>query len=327
VSHQDAVPTGKSDQTLVSFIIPHKGRETLLEQTIASIDAQVRVPGSIEIIVVTQNEHLEIADRRSDIRINYAEAQATIASLRNRGVAIAHGTYLAFIDADIDLAPEWLVTMWELLVDQQNRVLVASTQKCAAEASLAERIRVAISSLNGDRPVKFLSAPNLFMRRSEFDLTDGFPEHLTTCEDSVFTNTMAARGEVYCTSKAQFVHLGEDKNWREYFRKEVWRGRSNLRSVNGRSIPLRELPSLVLPFWCGFWMVSMFVSAVLVKPSALGLSIALLLLPAVLYAARLQHNVHGAVTFSAGFIFYIVGFTARAIGGIWGLTLEKSHRS
>ena len=46
------------NKTLISFIIPHKGREKFLQETIQSIALQEIDLSLIEVIIVTQNDRL-----------------------------------------------------------------------------------------------------------------------------------------------------------------------------------------------------------------------------------------------------------------------------
>jgi len=56
-------------------------------------------------------------------------------------------------------------------------------------------------------------------------------------------------GKIYCTPRADFIHLGEDKNWKELFKKEIWRAKGNIKSIKGRKITLKEIPSITIPIW------------------------------------------------------------------------------
>ena len=245
---------------LVSFIIPHKGREELLERTIRSILALEFEPQNIEILVLTQNKTLAEPPRDSKeipLRILFRPEHETIAALRNVGAKHAAGDYLAFLDADVELSRNWLTLMFQELAAKPERALVSAIQQGAPDAGPVENIRVLLNNTAADKAVKFLGSANLFLPRKIFERVDGFPEHLTTCEDYYFTNQVHRIGEVYCTSQASFIHLGEDKNYPALFRKEIWRGQANLQSLRRRKILFREIPSILTPLWEVFFFLGM----------------------------------------------------------------------
>ena len=137
----------------VSFIIPHKGREALLQATLASIAAQAEAP-PYEVILVTQNAQLD-GDTQEQLTalqasVLHADPALTISALRNTGVHSARGRLLAFLDADIGLAPDWLATLVPLLEGSPDIALASAAQANSAQAPPLERIRTALSNAGVD---------------------------------------------------------------------------------------------------------------------------------------------------------------------------------
>ena len=250
----------------VSFIIPHKGREELLAQTIKSILEIEHNDCQIEVIVVTQNTTLECSyAEQSGIpcKIIFRPEHETIAKLRNIGVSHSSGEYLAFIDADINLSQNWLMIMLNELYVKQDRVVVSSLQQCNPAAGNIEKIKVVFQITRADREVEYIGTSNLFMPRMIFKQAGGFPENIIVCEDYYFTQKVRQFGKLYVTSKASHIHLGEDKNYKEVFQKEIWRGQSNLPSMRNRKVTFLELPSILFPFWMTFFsFMALFFSIV-----------------------------------------------------------------
>ena len=307
---------------LVSFIIPHKGREELLERTIQSVlDLEFDLQ-KLEVIVVTQNKSLECAhiDRKKiQLTVLFRSEQLTISALRNAGVEQASGEYLVFLDADIQLSPNWLTTMFRELDADPNRVLISSMQRCEPDAGIIEKLRVKLNNAAADSAVQFLDGRNLFLHRNTFQKAGGFPEHLVTCEDYYFTNTVHQLGEVYFTSQTTYVHLGEDKNYPEMFKKEIWRGQSNLQSLKGRKLVLREIPSILTPLWQTFFALVALVTLLLGHVTLVLFSLVMLCIPIILYSLRLYHLGNQTFRVSDTLWFYCVYFSARAIGTTLGL--------
>jgi glycosyltransferase involved in cell wall biosynthesis len=306
----------------ISFIIPHKGRIELLTQTIDSIIKQKFDLSRIEIIVVTQNTDLSQinfnAGALGNLTILNRPTTDTISSLRNFGVKQSSGEFLAFLDADIALATNWISAM---LMELENPkfILVSAAQANDVDAPPLEKIRTALSNATLDTEVNFLPGRNLFLRKADFDRTEGFPEHLITCEDYYFTDQLHHLGILYYSSKASYVHLGEDKKYPEMFKKEVWRGQSNLLSIKGRKIPIREIPSIVVPLSI---VLLLFIGIIFFILNFHALT--LVLLGAILflffsYTFRLMKLLKGDVTSWHVIKFYLYYFPARAYGTIVGL--------
>ena len=310
-------------QTLISFIIPHKGREQFLLATIDSVINQQYDLSQIEIIIVTQNESLSDSiyslNKNIYLSVYTRPITETISSLRNFGVKNSRGKYLAFLDADIELSPNWISAMLETLNDTDNRVISSAVQKNSVAATPLEKIRTALSNASTDQNVNFLPGRNLFLTRETFDKLNGFPEHLITCEDYYFTDKATKIGDLYYTSAATYIHLGEDKDYNEMFKKEIWRGQSNLLSIKGRSIPLSEIPSFIIPIGLLFLLIITFIALIAGYKLIAALSFICFILPIAIYSTRLYLLCRNQVSFYYIAKFYLYYFPARAIGTIGGI--------
>ena len=307
----------------VSFIIPHKGREEMLQLTLASIAQLDYSPADMEVIVVTQNaepiDSAKYADSLPNLTSIQCSPEMTISMLRNKGVAAAQGKYLAFLDADVALSNNWLTAMLNTLQQHPSRVLVSAMQQCAKDAPVLEKIRTALSNATIDAAVRFLPGRNLFMAKATFVAAGGFPEHLVTCEDYYFTDKVSQLGELYYTSAATYVHLGEDKRLNEMFKKEIWRGQSNLSSLKGRKIPLEEVPSFLVPLWILIFFAVIVVGIVTASMTLLLTGLTLTLAPILIYTQRLFRLCKGTVNYTDVLKFYLTYFPARVIGTLSGL--------
>jgi glycosyltransferase involved in cell wall biosynthesis len=303
----------------VDFVIPHMGRPEMLRDTVRSILAQSSFEQVASITVVTKNEHQLPLDAHAKLNILYAPDAASISDQRNRGVAAGSAPLIAFLDADIGLAKDWLEVCSGLLAEERGRVLVSAMQKNSKSAGRVERLRTALSNVSLDEPVQFLPGRNLLVKRSAHEQTGGFPEHLQTCEDYFYTEQLSRFGELYYTSHTHYVHLGEDKSLRQTFTKEIWRSEYNLLSLGGRTVPLREWPSILLPFWMVLGFVTLF-AGMYSQPLALAGAI-MLMVPACLYSARLYSKPSNDQPLSFLLLFYTVYFLARAAGTVKGTRL------
>jgi len=307
----------------ITFIIPHKGREEFLTQTVESILSQDFDSTQFEVLIITQNKTLENMTRfeqaTASINMYFQPEDKTISALRNFGVKQAKGEYLAFLDADVKLSPNWLNCMLETINEKPERVLTSAAQINSTDAPPLEKIRTALSNAELDCSVNFLPGRNLFIKKETFEQVKGFPEHLITCEDYYFTDQVHQLGELYYTSQANYIHLGEDKQYNEMYKKEIWRGQSNLQSIRGRNIPLREIPSFIIPPGLLLLLTVCIFALALDNYSIASGSFILLIIPVIAYSSRLHNLTKGEVRFWYVLKFYFVYFPARAIGTIGGL--------
>lgn len=307
----------------VSFIIPHKGREEFLVQTVASIFEQDFNHNDIEIIIVTQNTSISslghYENSSIELTIVHENTSLTISALRNKGAAIAKGEFFAFLDADIGLSNNWLTEMLALLTNNNERVLVSAIQKNSETPPPLEQIRTILSNAEIDCNVNFLPGRNLLLAKKTFEEVNGFPEHLVTCEDYYFTDKVHELGALFYSSNATYVHIGEDKIYTQMYKKEIWRGQSNLQSIKGRNIPLREWPSLLIPIAMLSLVIIAVVSIIFTYYSIALVAILLAILPVSLYSSRLYLIANQKIALKYIIKFYAMYFPARAIGTVAGI--------
>ena len=307
----------------VTFIIPHKGRENYLEKTLESIAQQEIDLDTISVIVVTQNRdlssHILSFKEKMELNFYHRPESETISQLRNFGVSQSNSSYLAFLDADVYLSENWVSRMLDLLMQNSSRVLVSAAQKNGQDAPPLEKMRTVLSNAVVDEPVNFLPGRNLFLARETFDRVGGFPEHLITCEDYYFTDRVNQLGELYYSSAATYIHLGEDKELTEMFKKEIWRGQSNLQSIKGRNIPLTEIPSFLVPIVISSGLIFALLFLFMKSPIGFYLSLLISTTPLIIYILRLYRLAKGTVKLKDIVAFYLYYFPARAIGTIAGL--------
>lgn len=318
---------------VVSFIIPHKGRETMLLQTLDSIKQQTLDADKFEVIIVSQNENVsqglaEYEQYFSLIVIHNDDANS-ISHSRNLGADKATGTYLAFLDADVCLAANYTEVMLHTLQHSPSLALAAAMQINSEHATPLERIRTALSNAELDTTVSFLPGRNLFLLKDTFARVGGFPEHLLTCEDYYFTGQVSEHGDLYYTSETHYVHLGEDKAFGPMFKKEIWRGQSNIASTSGRPIPLLELPSFIVPFAVTLGLIILLLSLLYSRTNFAIIFSLIAGAPLLAYTLRLKKLVGNDVSFFNCLRFYLVYFPARAIGtllGVRGAVTTNTHK-
>jgi glycosyltransferase involved in cell wall biosynthesis len=105
-------PTG--GQPLISFVIPAYNAAAVLDRTLGSLARQT-VPDSFEVIVVddgSTDDTVDVAAGFGGLAVEVvSQENAGPSAARNTGATRATGTYLAFVDADDELDPEWVAVM------------------------------------------------------------------------------------------------------------------------------------------------------------------------------------------------------------------------
>jgi glycosyltransferase involved in cell wall biosynthesis len=234
----------------LDVIIPVRNDESGLLRCLESIDRARRVDG-VEIGVVVADNGSR--DRSPDVaRERGAKVLdlpgLKVAALRNRAVAELSGEWIAFIDADHEIAPGWFEAAVEAMGDAE--VAGAGAHYHPPEPpTWVQRI------YNGLRPhsevkgqAAWLGSGNLVVRRSDFERVGGFDETLETCEDVdlCMRLTSGGRGLLHVPAMRS-IHYGDPATLRALFRSELWRGRDNLRVTFRHGFGLRDLPSVGMP--------------------------------------------------------------------------------
>jgi GT2 family glycosyltransferase len=268
----------------VSFIVPVRNDAEGLRRCLASIRRQ---RDDLEVIVADNGSvdaSREVAARAAAIVLQCP--RDTVAVLRNRAAMAATGEFLAFIDADIELAPGWLDRA--LAYFSNPAVGAVGAEYCAPPgANWLQRLYDAMREhVPGTHEARWLPSGNMVVRRRSFQQIDGFEEGLRTCEDVAFCQSLKDAGfRVLTDSTLQSAHFGDPSTLGLLFRGETWRARDNLRVSLRRISSWKDLPSIfVPPLWlasaafalgaaiAGFWRPGMLLPGAISAVVVCGLS-------------------------------------------------------
>jgi GT2 family glycosyltransferase len=238
----------------ISFVIPARNEERFIAACLSSIQALI-VPhncDAIEIIVVDN----ESTDQTTAISSGFANTQVihvppgSVSRARNRGAAVAKGDWIAFLDADCELNPDWLLRCLET-AGQRDVVAIGAAMRCpASSAPWVEKTWFELAHRPANSDVVdaiWLPSFNLMVRASALRAIGGFDESLTTCEDSDLGYRLGGIGRLKYDRRSAVSHLGESKSLAEFFRREAWRSQGNIQGVLRRGIAKGEWPSLAAP--------------------------------------------------------------------------------
>lgn len=172
-----------------SVIIPTYNRRAMVHEAIASVLAQRSA--SFELIVVddgstdgTWNDlQLLTADRVRAIRL----ANGGPAAARNRGVALARGRYIAFLDSDDLWTPEKIARQTEFMRDNPCLAISQTGERWIREGrrvNPARRHQKRGGDIFAESLRTCLISPSaVILKRELLDEVGGFDERMAACED------------------------------------------------------------------------------------------------------------------------------------------------
>ncbi|WP_137285041.1 glycosyltransferase [Halorussus salinisoli] len=180
----------------VSFVVPAKDEQASLPATLESIRDQ-RTARDYEVVVVDgdSDDATPAVARRYDAAVVHQPRPAAdggddfvpnIGDARHRGAERTDGDWLAFVDADTVLRPEYLDSMLEFA---RREDLAAASSRCRMVGPI--RAKLVEATINHafprlDRPV--LPGFNCFVRRDAYFAAGGFPN--VPNEDTAFSREL-----------------------------------------------------------------------------------------------------------------------------------------
>ncbi|MBV1883533.1 MAG: glycosyltransferase [Pseudomonadales bacterium] len=235
--------------TSFSIIIPCYNESHVLSRCLESIVVAIGSRSGVEILLMdngSSDNSPEIA-RSFGARVQ-VQAQVSIATLRNLGAEMARGDVLLFLDSDIQVDPLWLDTLEDRFYgenpDQPNTDAIGFVDKAPEEASWyaktwSLRATARRSTL---REIDSLPGRNIAVTKKWFQRISGFNTELKTGEDKDFTMRLSKAGaKVISDPSLEMIHLGYERTFYEWCRKEYWRQHSHLDLLLHQGLSLRLL--------------------------------------------------------------------------------------
>ncbi len=281
--------------TSISIIIPTLNEEKYLPLCLNSISSIDYARDLIEIIVVDNGS----TDQTQSIAHSYGakvfcDDSKNVSGLRNLGASHSTGTILAFVDADCIVSKDWLSNS-QMYFDKNDIAAWGSPPLVPNDSTWVQQTWYLVRKKDKIvKSVDWLESMNLFVRKNTFNSIGGFNETLVTCEDVDFCYRLQKHGDIISDNRIKVTHLGEAKTVREFFKKELWRGRSNIIGIFSHGITLKELPSLSIPLYFGILLPFLFISF-LATSNAIWLTLGVLFYTApflyLLYEKRKRLNI------------------------------------
>ncbi|MCL1979929.1 MAG: glycosyltransferase [Proteobacteria bacterium] len=231
-----------------SVIIPAKNEQKYLGLCLQSL-SQLDYPREAYEVLVIDNGS---TDKTVEIAQQYGaqvfvRPELTIAGLRNLGASHAQGRFLVFLDADCTVVSDWFTAASGWL-EQADVCCFGGPPEVPEEGTWVQHTWFMVRGKHHlVEDVEWLESMNMFVRKEIFDRVHGFDETLTTCEDYDLSLRLRPYGRIVADKRIRAVHHGEAATLGHFFRKECWRGVSNISGLIRHGFRLRELPSLFAP--------------------------------------------------------------------------------
>lgn len=300
----------------VTFVVPTLNSEETIGECLSSIFAQSEKNGPFEVFLVDNGS--------TDRTVSIAEAKGadilkgpnlTVAALRNLGASRARGEFIAFVDSDCAIGPDWLKAAIPLFDDPGVGAVGAPTSIPEDGTWVQRAWYMHRKKSYGRGFVPWLSTENLMVRTDVFRNVGGFDEALVTCEDVDLCYRIRKTHGILSDSSMVSVHRGEAATVRQFFRKERWRGKGSFRMILVHGLKRDEIPSMLTPFYGSamavFFLAAVFRLVFFAEATAFTAFAAVLFLPAAAMAIRTSLRVRSATYLVPLVLLYIVYVSAR----------------
>ena len=307
-------------QPLVSFVIPVLNGEHDIARCLNAIRSQNFKSNQYEVLIVDNGSTDRTQQIVRDLGFHVdVISGVTVAALRNQAAKSARGDYLAFVDADVEIKPHWLRHGLSIF-ENSSTVAAGCFPRAPSPPTWVQKAweahQCGRQDRNSQRPVSWLPSMNLLVRRDTFVKVGGFNERLDTAEDVDLCYRLGQLGSILCVPGMKAIHWGEARDLKIFWRKEVWRGKGNLRGVLAHGLRWDELPSLGYPMYILCLLLALVLSCVLDLSNRQFVmtlsSFGLLILPALGLAIATIRRAGQPTALPGLFLLYLVYGFARA---------------
>ncbi|HYX29554.1 MAG TPA: glycosyltransferase [Pyrinomonadaceae bacterium] len=154
---------------------------------------------------------------------------------RSRNISVTHATndWIAFIDAGITPAKNWLESLADQVAGHTPAEVVYGSYEPTINSFFTECAAIAYvppPTITNEGPVRPYSIASALMPRSAWKKAGGFPEHLRSAEDLIFMQRVEAAGFRIVRAPAAVVHWTIQPGLWRTFKRFVVYARNNMRA-------------------------------------------------------------------------------------------------
>lgn len=217
-----------------SIVVPVLNSKSHLRGCLSSILAAMEQYGNAELIVLDNGSEDGSYEILSDEYAGRARIQqirgVTVSELRNRGADLADGEFIAFIDSDCLIGPDYFEQALPIL---RNLADVTGSQYALEDGChWIQKTWYMLHVPARDGMVNYIVAGNLVIKRQAFFSVGGFDERMVSCEDNDLGLRLNQAGfKVYQSQAVRALHPGGEQSLSVFFRKTAWRSMGMFRMM------------------------------------------------------------------------------------------------
>jgi glycosyltransferase involved in cell wall biosynthesis len=292
----------------LSIIVVAFNEERHIQRLKSSFDNLERPESiSLETILIdggSQDKTVDIA-KQCAFSIVHELPGANIPTCRNKGIQEASGDWLAFVDADCEVASDWLKKAQPWLSNNETIIIGwpvyppengTWVQRAWHTHWLNKNAMVRSSEPVKHEAFRLITTRNMLLTKTTALQINGFNEKLSTGEDTDFVFRAYTQGlDVIAVPDLHVAHHGEPQNLHEFFRQQLWHAnRSSYQTIlkesqgnSGKNAVLFSVGFLMALMLALIGLVGLMAkqwwTALLCLPL-----LAIILLPAILISFRAQ---------------------------------------
>jgi GT2 family glycosyltransferase len=235
-----ASPRGEGRQH-ITFVIPALNAAKTLVPCLDAVRQAIAAWGPADAVLVdngSSDRTRELAEEALRGTGQVHQASGSVAALRNLGARLARGDVLAFVDADCQVPPGYLVRAAASL-DRSGAAAVGGAYALPSHPHWLERAWWSMHDAHPDGPAEWLYGGNCVVHRAPFEAVKGFDERLTSGEDVDFCLRLREKGFTLAYDRVvSVVHLGNPHTLREFFAQQRWHATGMIATARGLDRPL-----------------------------------------------------------------------------------------
>ena len=258
-SPHPAQDLASNESFAVSVVIPCRNAAATVADAVRSALAQTLAP--LEVLVIDDASVDGSADAAiaSGARVIRCEKRCNAGGARNRGIAAARGNVLAFLDADVEIGPDWLALAAAIFRSDPSVVAVGGQIRNGRPGRWGELdLYLNHSEWTSDRARPCATYPTMaVVYRRDAVGAIRFPE-TNLGEDTFFARAVQARGgRIWYEPRIRIVHRHERLDWPRFRDRQIDAGRQLYWTRRAMDLPGRILyrAPVLLVVYPHLWIV------------------------------------------------------------------------
>ena len=233
------------EKNTVDIIIPALNEEKILKKTLPKLVSIIAKNSELEFRTIladngSSDHSVEIA-RFFGIEI-ISHPKATISYLRNIATKNTNGSFLIFIDADIEVTEGWIIAVSNFIKRyDKNSLVISGYPYSYSDDNVCWIVKHWFNNKGASK--KYINSGNIITTRAAFNKLGGFDETIETGEDYDFCSRAKSLGVAIVLDPEFLVyHHGFPSILKQFYYRELWHGMGDCKTLKRY---LASMPSVV----------------------------------------------------------------------------------